>query len=78
MNIVKLKTYNDEGGVGYQLLFKSDENTRAELVIYFDEVNVDGDGYISLYLNGRYAGIIDVSKNEDLNSQLKTLKQKNN
>ncbi|HCG7105000.1 TPA: hypothetical protein NJ322_004301 [Vibrio parahaemolyticus] len=78
MKIVKLNTYNDEGGVSYQLLFKSDENVRAELVIYFDEVNLDGDGYISLYLHGRYSGIIDVSKNEELNTQLKELKRRNN
>lgn len=78
MEIIKLNTYDDEGGFCYQLLFKSDENERPELVIYFDEVNLDGDGYISLYLHGRYSGIIDVSKKEDLNNQLKALKQRNN
>lgn len=57
----------------HMIMFKLD----GELIniVWFDRANIDGDGYISLYLSNRYVSIVDVQNNQALNDELIKLAQ---
>lgn len=68
MMTFELRAYQDSD---HQLMFK--QNGEIINIVYFDRAQVDGDGYISLYLSERYVSIVNVQNNQDLVDELTKL-----
>ncbi|MFV0576103.1 MAG: hypothetical protein ACK5NC_11920 [Vibrio sp.] len=59
----------------YQLMFKQDG--QMVNIVWFDRVNIDGNGRVSLYLADRNVAIVNVLNHQALNNVLTSLANKN-